>query len=164
LDVWLSDYPDSNIIRRLLENVTRNRVPCSVVGHVWGTCDLVWPTEMETQDNATSPCSFEDLRHSFDLIVAADTLWNVDSQDNFLSTLNNLLSPTGQVALVAGMHTGRYALRRFFERAGSAGFVIRELRERNTLTSEDREWTVERDGEEDAARRPWIVWMRLQRA
>ncbi|KAH7106171.1 putative methyltransferase-domain-containing protein [Auriculariales sp. MPI-PUGE-AT-0066] len=87
--VWLSDYPDDNILRRLQDNAVRNQLEsrCRVVGHIWGSRDLAWPSEPLD--------SFDELANSFDLIIAADTLWNVDSQELFIQSLLTFLK--GQI-------------------------------------------------------------------
>ncbi|KAJ1341906.1 hypothetical protein BSLG_003557 [Batrachochytrium salamandrivorans] len=53
----------------------------------------------------------------FDIILLADTFWMEHQHDNLLADIKSLLSPSGIVWAVAGLHTGISVMRRFFEKA-----------------------------------------------
>jgi nicotinamide N-methyltransferase len=102
------------------------------------------------------------------MIIAADTLWNIDGQQPFLDSILDLLKQPhalsyypSRVLLVAGLHTGRYALQRFIRLAEAVSLRVVELRERRVYGEEERSWAVDRDGEDESARKQWLVWMIL---
>ena len=55
----------------------------------------------------------------FDIIVAADVLWNASLHDVFVQSLRSLLRKTkdSRIYIVAGLHTGRYTIRGFLQAA-----------------------------------------------
>ncbi|CDO69356.1 hypothetical protein BN946_scf184746.g37 [Trametes cinnabarina] len=147
--VTASDYPDESLISTLSENVKRNEVSdrCRVVPYAWGSD----PSPLLSQT-----CG------GFDIVLAADTLWNLDLHDIFIDTLRFTLkrSPDARVYIVAGLHTGRYVIESFLGRVQGAGFIAETLTERRVDGSEERPWTVERaEDEDDRERRRWVVWM-----
>ncbi|KAI0061001.1 hypothetical protein BV25DRAFT_821652 [Artomyces pyxidatus] len=147
--VVASDYPDDNLIHALEQNVARNDVAgrCRVVPHAWGA-------------DSTA------LGSPFDVVVAADTLWNSAMHASLLTTLCGVLArtPGARVHLVAGLHTGRYTLGAFLREAEGRGFVVAEAVEREVSGVGQRAWDVERDEgvEAERERRKWVVWMVLR--
>lgn len=82
-----------------------------------------------------------------------------------LSVITSSLArtPTSSIHLVAGLHTGRACVSRFFLGAKEAGLEIRYLREIPRVSSdaadeedEGREW-IERDDGLENERRKWLV-------
>ncbi|KAL7280422.1 hypothetical protein ACG7TL_005350 [Trametes sanguinea] len=148
--VTTSDYPDESLISTLSENVRRNEVSdrCRVVPYNWGS-------------DATQ--LFPQTSGGFDIVLAADTLWNLDLHAIFVDTLQRTLrrSPDARVYIVAGLHTGRYVINSFLRRMSDAKFVAESLVERSVSgSSNDRPWSVEHADEEDEQeRRRWVVWM-----
>jgi EEF1A N-terminal glycine/lysine methyltransferase len=152
--VTLSDYPDEAILSALEENVRINNIPPAsvrVVGHAWG--------------QSTSTLG------TFDIILAADTLWNPDLHIPFCQTLSRTLrrSDQARIYLVAGLHTGRWTIHRYLDKLTPFGLTIVSVIERRVdgtfdyqedhIRPTEREWTVERDGEEESERRNWVVWI-----
>jgi nicotinamide N-methyltransferase len=154
--VTLSDYPDEGILHALEENLVRNQISPSlarVVGHLWGQSTAVLGT--------------------FDVVLAADTLWNSEMHTPFCQTLSRVLrrNTEARIYLVAGLHTGRWTIRRFLEKLEEFGLVADQVKERkvdNTFDYDpndpicglpERGWAVEREGEEESERRNWIVWI-----
>ncbi|KAI0738513.1 hypothetical protein C8Q80DRAFT_1275495 [Daedaleopsis nitida] len=155
VQVTCSDYPDETLIRTLAENAERNDVAdrCRVVPYAWGTD----PSALMLSQDA-----HRDPNPGFDVVVAADTLWNSDTHHFFITTLQLTLkrSSDARVRLVAGLHTGRYVIESFLKRILHAGFVAEELRERRVGSAEERPWSVEHaEGENEQERRRWVVWM-----
>ncbi|KAH9846140.1 hypothetical protein C2E23DRAFT_606100 [Lenzites betulinus] len=155
--VTCSDYPDDTLIRTLEENVVRNEASdrCRVLPYAWGSD----PSAL------LSPKVLGDAGHGFDLVLAADTLWNRDAHGIFLESLQHTLrrSPDARVYLVAGLHTGRYVLQTFFSLLDDAGFVPEEITERRVGAVEERPWSIDRaEGEDEQERRRWIVWIVLK--
>lgn len=153
--VICSDYPDETLVSTLRENAKRNNVEdrCYVVPYGWGSD----PSPLFQSQNADS-----DSIPGFDVVLAADTLWNSDTHDIFIQTLQLTLkrSPHARVQLVAGLHTGRYVLQKFLNLISAAGFVAEELKERRVGGSEERLWSVEHaEGEDEQERRRWVIWM-----
>ncbi|THH30105.1 hypothetical protein EUX98_g4086 [Antrodiella citrinella] len=161
VQVTASDYPDPGLIRTLEENVKRNNVGnnCKVVPYAWGTD----PTCLL---RSFTPNALARDQDRFDLVLAADTLWNADSHRPFLETLTATLRRTthARVHLVAGLHTGRYTLRSFMDLLPSHGLDIDSLGEWNGDGRTSREWYLHRgdEGEDERERRRWVLWMSLK--
>ncbi|KAJ7642765.1 putative methyltransferase-domain-containing protein [Mycena polygramma] len=102
LSVVVSDYPDVELIRTLTENVAKNGVSasCRAVAYNWGSD----PSELFSLDG-----------EKFDVVIAADTLWNSEFHGKFLEALQLTLkrSPHARIHLFAGLHTGRYTILSF---------------------------------------------------
>ncbi|GJE98087.1 hypothetical protein PsYK624_143090 [Phanerochaete sordida] len=156
--VTASDYPDAALVRALRENVARNGVAerCAVVPHAWGA-DAA-PLLAGTARNGGADAGF-------DVVLAADTLWNPEAHALFLGTLRAVLRRTrgARVHLVAGLHTGRYTLQAFVRMLREYGFVLEEAVEWEVGGAGTRAWDVARaEGEEEKERRRWVVCMRVK--
>lgn len=136
-----SDYPDEALISTLRDNARRNGVSmrCKTVPHAWGD-------EPSTLLTATFPSSVENSPIGFDIIVAADTLWNPTLHSVFLKTICSTLrkSSDSRAYLVAGLHTGRYTLQAFLSMVPEFGLRVEEIQERLVNGSEQRDWNVTR--------------------
>jgi nicotinamide N-methyltransferase len=157
IQVVLSDYPDQELIDALHQNVASNVSDGSayVVPYDWTTGDIA-------PFHALSP-------DGFDVIIAADTLWNADLHDAFLRSLEALLRhdandpSTSSVNLFAGLHTGRWTIQAFLkaveDRRRFRLHRVVEIRANSAkeTTPEERGWEVEREGEEEGDRRAWVV-------
>ena len=148
IDVVISDYPDVELIATLSENVARNNPHdnASAVAYGWGDDTSI-------------------LGGKFDVVVAADTLWNPDLHSLFIDTLSLTLNPseTSVVHLVVGLHTGRYTIESFFKAVVLAGFKIVQATEMEANDRETRDWDVTRaENEDEKERRRWIVWIVLK--
>lgn len=158
VQVVSSDYPDEELIRTLVDNIQRNGVPgnCRVVPYAWGSD----PSALFTPHGAESS-----EMSGFDVVIAADTLWNPDLHDVFTQTLCMTLrrSSDARIYLVAGLHTGRYTIQSFLRTLIGAGLEVEEATERDVGGSGRRAWGVERaDGETEQDRRRWVIWMVLR--
>lgn len=156
--VIASDYPDENLICTLSDNVRRNHASerCRAVPYAWGSdiSPLLTPTAQNPEGSAL-----------FDIIVAADTLWNPEIHVQFINTLCMCLkhSPDARVHLVAGLHTGRYTLQSFMNAAMMQKFQVERVVEREATGNVQRPWDVTRaESEDERERRKWIVWMVLK--
>ncbi|KAI1791795.1 hypothetical protein LXA43DRAFT_1094142 [Ganoderma leucocontextum] len=153
--VTCSDYPDESLVCTLRENAKRNDVEdrCHVVPYGWGSN----PSPLFQSQNADT-----DSVPGFDVVLAADTLWNSDTHGIFIQTLHLTLkrSPHARVQLAAGLHTGRYVIQTFLDLVSATGFVAEELTERHVGGLEERPWSVEHaEGEDEQERRRWVIWM-----
>jgi len=148
--VTVSDYPDKHLIRTLSENVQRNTsTHCHVIPYSWGS-DIA---------------SFGNKKGGFDVIVAADTLWNPELHFVFLETLRMALRKThgARVYLVAGLHTGRFTLQAFLDAVGNVGLEVEDAVEREVCGETQRPWSVARaDNEDEKERRRWVLWIVLR--
>jgi EEF1A N-terminal glycine/lysine methyltransferase len=147
----VSDYPDEQLIKTLSDNVARNGVlqSCRAVAYSWGSDPLCLLRE----------------QGRFDVIIAADTLWNPDLHGLFIVSLQATLkrSATARVHLVVGLHTGRYTLQSFMGAAQKAGFEVETAIEHEIAGQRQRAWSVEReDGEDERERRRWVLWVILR--
>ncbi|KIP07144.1 hypothetical protein PHLGIDRAFT_30157 [Phlebiopsis gigantea 11061_1 CR5-6] len=154
--VTASDYPDVQLIAALEENVRRNGVAdrCGVVPHAWGSDPSpFWSNEDGSEEEG------------FDVVVAADTLWNSDLHGSFLKTLQQVLRRTkdARIYLIAGLHTGRYTLHAFMQMIEDYGLVLVSVVEREVNGTLSRLWDVSRaEGEDEKERRHWVVDMELK--
>ncbi|KAG8221028.1 putative methyltransferase-domain-containing protein, partial [Butyriboletus roseoflavus] len=153
VSVTVSDYPDDRLIRTLSHNVRRNRVSerCRVVPYAWGT------------DTGALVHRSGDAR--FDIVFAADTLWNPELHAPLIDTLCTCLKPgpDSRIHLVAGLHTGRYTIQSFLDGTKLQGLVLQSATEREVDGTQSRPWDVSlAEGEDERERRRWVVWMILK--
>ena len=148
--VTVTDYPDDKLINTLENNVQNNNVAdrCKVLPYAWGSD----PTVV--------------LAHSegFDIVIAADTLWNPELHPIFIDSLESTLkkSSTSRIHLVVGLHTGRYTIQAFLNHVQrNSGLQVESISEREVTGSSTRMWDVFRAGEDERERRRWIIWMTL---
>ncbi|KAL6309275.1 hypothetical protein BKA93DRAFT_746165 [Sparassis latifolia] len=154
--VVLSDYPDEVLIRTLVDNVGRNGVVdrCSVVAYAWGSD----PSSLFSSHGSVEISGF-------DVIVAADTLWNPELHSRFIKSLHLTLkkSPSARVYLVAGLHTGCYAIDAFLRLAVDSGLDVEEAVEREVNGNLSRPWCLEvAETHDEQERRRWVVWIVLK--
>ncbi|KAJ3881680.1 putative methyltransferase-domain-containing protein [Lentinula edodes] len=155
--VTVSDYPDEKIIQTLSENIEINRVSsnCCAKAYAWGTDS---GELLLGQPSNQIPCLF-------DVVIAADTLWNSDLHTVFIDSLKRTLRKASgsRVHIVAGLHTGRYTLQSFLDAASQSGFDIESVEERDRSGSRRREWDISRAEQEDEKeRRKWLLWIVLK--
>ncbi|KAI0079371.1 hypothetical protein K474DRAFT_1683263 [Panus rudis PR-1116 ss-1] len=163
VQVVASDYPDESLISTLKENIENNgvEVNCHAIPYAWGTDPSPLLSACLTQTAEGRSAS-----KGFDLVIAADTLWNPDSHSIFLDTLRSVLSdaPDARIYLAAGLHTGRYTVQSFMKAVEGFGLELEEVKEREVKGTSEREWDVARaEGEDDKERRKWLIWMKLKR-
>ncbi|KAL4072790.1 WD40 repeat-like protein [Scleroderma yunnanense] len=160
--VIASDYPDTSLIRTLSRNVQKNGVSgrAHTVPYDWGT-DI---SSLVSWENQEPP---EDS-HLFDIIIAADTLWNSALHKRFIKSLTMCLkrSHDARVHLVAGLHTGRYTIQSFLrtiEVEMNSGLMVETVLEREVSGTGWRPWDVSRaECEDERERRRWVVWIVLR--
>ncbi|KAG6836768.1 hypothetical protein H0H93_003546 [Arthromyces matolae] len=149
VSVVVSDYPDELLIRTLSENVARNDVSgsCRAAPYAWGSD----PSHIISENEA------------FDIVLAADTLWNSSLHTVLIQSLQLTLkkSRTARAHLVAGLHTGRYTIQSFLTSVQDAGFDIERAIEKEVKGTEERVWDVNGDNDERVRRR-WVVWIVLK--
>jgi predicted nicotinamide N-methyase len=156
--VIASDYPDENLICTLSDNVRRNHASerCWTVPYAWGNdiSPLLTPFQQNSEGSAL-----------FDIIVAADTLWNPETHVQFINTLCICLdrSPDARAHLVAGLHTGRYTLQSFMNAVMMHKLQVERVVESEVMGGVQRPWDVTRaESEDERERRKWVVWMVLK--
>ncbi|KAI0048129.1 hypothetical protein FA95DRAFT_1127041 [Auriscalpium vulgare] len=155
--VTASDYPDAQIAQTLRDNVQRNGVTARVrvVPHAWG------------DDPAPLLAAPAAPPRAFEVVVAADTLWDPALHARLLDTLTCVLAHTrtARAHFVAGLHTGRYTISAFVRAAEERGLGVESAEEREVGGEGRRPWMVEREGAEgetEKERRRWIVWIVLR--
>jgi predicted nicotinamide N-methyase len=162
IKVIVSDYPDEELLTVLKENVLRNEVEktCMVVPYRWGS-------DVSTLLSSASPSTSNNA--GFDLIIATDTLWSSQTHSDLIYTLASTLRKrdSARIHLVAGLHTGRYAIQAFLDRVPQEGngLIVESVVEKGVDSERQREWVVDRShGWEDAERerRRWVVWIVLK--
>ena len=150
--VTVTDYPDDKLIKTLKNNVQSNNVAdrCKVLPYAWGSD----PTLVLGNGNSKG----------FDVVIAADTLWNPELHPIFIDSLKSTLkkSSTSRIHLVVGLHTGRYTIQAFLTHIQrNSGLYVESISERESTGSSTRMWEVFRSGEDERERRRWIIWMTL---
>ena len=148
--VTVTDYPDDRLIETLKNNVQSNNVAdhCKVLPFAWGS----------------DPTVVLGNSKGFDVVIAADTLWNPELHPIFIDSLKSTLkkSPTSRIHLVAGLHTGRYTIQAFLTQIErNSGLHIESISEREVTGFSTRLWDVLRSGEDERERRRWIIWITL---
>ncbi|PKS11674.1 hypothetical protein jhhlp_001825 [Lomentospora prolificans] len=159
--VTVTDYPSPALLATLRDNiknnVTRDNVPeggaasfCEdvvVEGHGWGEIDAFAETK----------------RRAYDIVIAADCLWMPWQHTNLQTSIAHFLkpvsvNPSARAWVIAGFHTGRHQMRGFFDPASLAakGLEVEHMWEVDCVGVE-REWVVEREGEDVATRRRWLA-------
>ncbi|TIA89239.1 hypothetical protein E3P99_02151 [Wallemia hederae] len=112
--VLITDYDDVELITNLRKNVRDNdkRGNLKVMAHCWGK---------DADDLRSSSLT----RDGFDVILAADVIWDSFSHLSLIETLTQSLKqrPESRVVLVAGYHTGRHVVQAFMRRAKAKGLV-----------------------------------------
>ncbi|KAE8256293.1 hypothetical protein A4X13_0g2744 [Tilletia indica] len=112
--VLITDYDDLPLIDTIKSNIAsvcpKHEKMCGM-GLTWGSDDHV--------RRALSAFGEEDGRSGFSRVLAADTLWVSSAHDVLLRTMRSLLShtPDARILMLAGFHTGRPAISRFFQLA-----------------------------------------------
>lgn len=159
VSVVVSDYPDDEIIKALVTNIDENNVSsrCRAIPYAWDS-----DTSVFRDPDADSGSEAGNI---FDIVIAADTLWNSGLHALFLRALQKTLrrSADARVYLVAGLHTGRYTLQAFMDAVPRHNFQFEEICEREVAGSASRPWDVERhEYDDDRERRRWVVWMVLR--
>ncbi|KZT07296.1 uncharacterized protein LAESUDRAFT_812283 [Laetiporus sulphureus 93-53] len=158
VEVVSSDYPDEELIRTLSDNIKQNEGPdrCRAVPYAWGSDPAILFTP--------SPKGASPLDPSFDVVIAADTLWNSELHSLFIQTICSTLkrSTESRVYLVAGLHTGRYTIQAFLRAVSETGLEIETATEKEINGTTTRPWNVERDEETEKDRRRWVVWVVLR--
>jgi nicotinamide N-methyltransferase len=152
--VIVSDYPDDMLISTIAANVKNANVEanCRAVGYGWGTDPN---TLMKTAQG-------EEI-DGFDVVIAADTLWNSETHDLLADSLSRVLrkSSDARIHLIAGLHTGRWAIQKFMTLVTSKDLEIVAVQEHAVREEITRPWAVERD-EDDSERRKWVIWIELK--
>ncbi|KAH6682446.1 hypothetical protein EV126DRAFT_513546 [Verticillium dahliae] len=145
--VVVTDYPAASVLETLRANVTLGAVPAAspLEGHAWG--DLTTPLAVSSA-------------HAFDRLLMADCLWMPWLHDALLASISHFLAdtPDARVWIVAGFHSGREKMRRFFDAdfLAAATLEVESIWERDAAGVE-RAWVDERPGEEAAGRKRWLV-------
>ncbi|EIW79424.1 hypothetical protein CONPUDRAFT_59184 [Coniophora puteana RWD-64-598 SS2] len=156
VSVVVSDYPDESLIRTLHQNVEENKASgrCTAAAYAWG---------MDTSTLTSAGAS----GGPFDVVIAADTLWNPDLHTPFIDTLARCLRKDdgARIHLVAGLHTGRYTIQAFLNAVitKDIGLALESATEHEVSGQGQRTWDVDRaEGEDERERRKWVVWMILR--
>ncbi|KAL3468444.1 hypothetical protein BJX64DRAFT_282616 [Aspergillus heterothallicus] len=159
----ITDHPSSPALgfsSAIAFNIKQN-LPSStastidVVPHEWGKLsDDPWAVSRKA---------------SYSRIIAADCYWMAPQHENLTRTMKWFLAPEGRIWVVAGFHTGREIVARFFATAVRMGLEIEERYERDLNCAEGgeevrREWVEVREGEGPGNRTRWCVIALLRHA
>ncbi|KAL5050472.1 hypothetical protein BDW71DRAFT_194802 [Aspergillus fruticulosus] len=155
--VTITDHPSSPalgptgaIAFNVKHNIPSSTIKVDIRPHEWGTALAADPWALSNKGLYTR-------------IIAADCYWMRSQHENLVRTMKWFLAPMGKVWVVAGFHTGREIVARFFETAVSLGLEIESIYERDLNSSAEeggevrREWVSFREGEGPENRRRWCV-------
>ncbi|KAH8176740.1 lysine methyltransferase domain-containing protein [Sarocladium implicatum] len=158
--VLVTDYPAPAFIETLRRNVKNNVLAgcneplVTVEGHAWGQVDA-----------ATDGVHSGNM-HAFDRIFACDCLWMPEQHENLRQSISYFLAKdeTCRAWVIAGFHTGRAKMRSFFQESAlaAAGLEIDSIWERD-CEAKERPWSWDREEEDPAFRRRWLVVASLRR-
>lgn len=156
-EVIITDYPAPEVLANIETNVQRNvtkdtehrpindATKCWVHGHEWGQVD-------------ESDSFVKENKASFDVILIADCLWMPWQHENLMKSISHFLKPEGRAWVVAGFHTGRAKMSKFFigETLASHNLEIESITERDP-DGEERKWVFDRGVEDVTVRKRWLV-------
>ncbi|SPO21949.1 related to NNT1 - putative nicotinamide N-methyltransferase [Ustilago trichophora] len=159
----ITDYPDPHVIANLRENLDLALLPrksrktdgsdrqpnphypqarerVQVLGLGWGNDD-----EESFVLAASSTSSNETTESGYDLVLAADVLWVSSAHPLLIHSIRKLLKRRREArcVLIAGFHTGRPAVRRFFVQ------LAQRADENDATLEEGRRAGIVPDWEED---------------
>lgn len=142
--VAITDYPAPEVLENIRRNVGNNidqrrgKMPAIgevvVQGHEWGLLH-----DSFSKHN----------KESFSRILVADCLWMPWQHENLLKSIRWYLDSNGKAWIIAGFHTGREKMARFYEteRLKNFGLEIEKIWERDA-EGNTRDWVTDR-GRED---------------
>jgi nicotinamide N-methyltransferase len=142
----ITDYDAPHIVTRLRENVWANLPPHMKENRSVGVHGFSWGTDPE--DVLYDPSTRSNAR--FDAVLCADVMWDAFSHDSLMRSIKAVLAPGGTVYVVAGLHTGREVLAKFWRLARITGFRVQGA-DMGWQNAEDMwEWKIQTDeGEEE---------------
>ena len=157
-EVIISDYPASEVIANIKNNVKRNIGSrelkgqigeVGVEGHEWGVLN----------DRFSAG-----YKEAFSRVLVADCLWMPWQHENLLKSIRWFLTIEGKAWIVAGFHTGREKMRGFYETGllDAVGLEIERIWERNAEGAQ-RAWSIDRGIEDITERKRWLVIAILKR-
>ena len=157
-EVIISDYPASEVIANIKNNVKRNIESrelkgqigeVGVEGHEWGVLN----------DRFSAG-----YKETFSRVLVADCLWMPWQHENLLKSIRWFLTIEGKAWIVAGFHTGREKMRGFYEKGllDAVGLEIERIWERNAEGAQ-RAWSIDRGIEDSTERKRWLVIAILKR-
>ncbi|KAF8906252.1 hypothetical protein CPB84DRAFT_1813878 [Gymnopilus junonius] len=119
--VTATDYPDEGLLRTLSGNVEKNGVAqrCRVMSFDW----------------ATDPSHILQDNQKFDVVIAANTLWNPGLHSIFIKALRST--------------TKKASSSRFLNKVMASGFQLESLEEMSVSGSVTRTWQISREAEDD---------------
>ena len=125
--VVITDYDDPDLTTNLKQNVERNAALLAsnaqnarVCGHSWGTAPVAALRAASELDGS------QEGSPGFDVVLAADCLWNSEPYEGLLQSLSTLLRPGGEAWLAHCHHWPGHEAddRDFFARAVALGFHV----------------------------------------
>ncbi|KAJ7155523.1 nicotinamide N-methyltransferase [Mycena crocata] len=116
--VVLTDYPDADLVKNMVHNVSENDAPegrISVLGYIWG--QPVQPLLTATKES------------KFELIIMSDLVFNHSQHNALLTTCTQTLAQGGAVLVFYTHHRPHLAHRdmEFFSKARDRGWTCEEV-------------------------------------
>jgi predicted nicotinamide N-methyase len=163
LEVCIADYPAPEVLANIRKNVEKNipecqRIPkdrrypqCWVQGHEWGALDDKDPFVQQNKE-------------AFDILLVADCLWMPWQHASLQNSIAHFMRPDAKVWVVAGFHTGRASMAKFFftDRLAEHGLELESIVERDPDGNE-RPWVFDRGNEDITERKRWLAIAVLRR-
>ncbi|KAB5575998.1 hypothetical protein GE09DRAFT_1053457 [Coniochaeta sp. 2T2.1] len=159
--VRVTDYPAPPTIENLKAVVKKNCVrensplgtvaDVSVEGHEWGKIDTPFAVENKGR---------------FDRVFVCDCLWMPWQHGNLRRSVGWFLKdgPEARAWVIAGFHTGREKMGRFFDEEGlrEEGLEVERIWEMD-CNGVEREWEWDRGREDENVRKRWLAIAILRR-
>ena len=149
-EVLVTDYPSRDILGTIEENVNANipahlRDRVQVQGHEWGELDGEFAREYAGY---------------FTRILCADCLWMDGQHESLMRSMLHFLAlgdEGARVWVIAGFHTGREKIAKFFDVVRREGLVVEDIWECDDEGNQ-RAWEEMRKGLGDVEERQrWLV-------
>ena len=148
--VVVTDYPSPSLLATISSNVQTNlpsaylREKVKVQGHEWGELGDGFAIE---------------YAGSFTRILCADCLWIEGQHESLVKSMRHFLAKGegARVWVVAGFHTGRERIARFFGVVDKEDLEVEDVWECD-VEGKERAWVARREGAEDVEERQrWLV-------
>lgn len=151
IQVVTTDYPAAEILDNIIFNISLNSTKLSsssatipeVYGHTWG--------KLDEQVARKYP-------KAFTRVIAADTLWMDWEHHNLAKSILHFLSdsPSARGIVVAGLHSGRQKMSKFWDAAVEEGLAVESIRERD-VDGVERPYMAGRGTEDVVERKRWLI-------
>lgn len=153
----ITDFPAEEILANIKLNILRNfKSRASLVSR---DRDLASIIVVQAHKWGITDDSFSLIQKgTFTRVIVCDCLWMSSQHEELQKSIAWFLASNGLAWIVAGFHTGRKKIGRFFDQSSlrHAGLVVEKIWERSADGLE-REWVIDRGQEDITELKRWLV-------